>query len=52
MEREIGLLVKEIEKRSSLQKKNIQKYVEAMDGSERAKLIRRISYFLEHQKVI
>lgn len=47
MEREIGLLVKEIEKRSSLQKKNIQKYVEAMDGSERAKLIRRISYFLE-----
>lgn len=47
MEKEINLLVNQIESKSPLQKKNIQKYVEAMNSAEREKLVRRIRYFLE-----
>jgi len=47
VEKEIEMLVSQIEKSSPLQKKNIQRYVEAMNILEREKLVRRIRYFLE-----
>ena len=47
MENEIELLVSQIEQKSPLQAKNVQKYVTAMYDIEREKLIRRIRYFLE-----
>ena len=50
MEKEIQKFVEQIEKKSVLQAKNIQKYVNEMWDVERKKLIRRIGYFLEQGK--
>lgn len=47
MDKEIELFVEQVEKRSPLQKKSVQRYVDTMNDLEKEKLVRRIQYFLE-----